>query len=213
MLVNSVSLLCLAGTTAQELDFLPTPPDLKSWTWEDYTSHVHKKLDTFGEEVSTKALAMYPPSPSYTPEYAFTSLGSDLRVTCPNDVMTARAAESFKSNVWRYVVTSQPSVPVNAIGVPFASKYSFHMWDYIAFSGFISHYIEKPSASDEAFEQTMTQEILSFVRTGLVKTSTWKPYPASVALFNTSTEVSAGFKSKFCDYWLKNSFFSYAWIN
>lgn len=213
MLVNSVSLIGLAGTTAQELDFLPTPPDLKSWTWEDYTSHVHKKLDTFGEEVSTKALAMYPPSPSYTPEYAFTSLGSDLRVTCPNDVMTAHAAESFKSNVWRYVVTSQPSVPVNAIGVPFASKYSFHMWDYIAFSGFISHYIEKPSASDEAFEQTMTQEILSFVRTGLVKTSAWKPYPASVALFNTSTEVSAGFKSKFCDYWLKNSFFSYAWIN
>lgn len=198
---------------AQELDFSPAPPGLKNWTLSNYTEHVHAILGTFSTDIANEALKLYPPLSAYTPEYLFTTMGADVRVTCGNDVMASHAAQSFTPPIYRYVATSTPSAPVHPLDSPFASVYAFHLWDSFAFLGTIDQYIKEPKASDIAFQKLMQKEFSNFAMFGVPATKEWLPYPNSTAILNENITIVKEYSPNKCKFWLDNGFFSYSWIN
>ncbi|KAL4233675.1 hypothetical protein ACF0H5_008356 [Mactra antiquata] len=209
---NMIDVPLLVGSCANEIDFEPTDMTINTWTWNQYFDHVNKTIGTFGDHILNMALMFYPPN-QITPEFQLTSMASDIRANCPNDVLSMYAASNFKSPIYRYVVTSWPSVPVHAVGIPFPASYSFHMWDVFAFFGFIPDYITKPTDTDIAWQRNVQNEILSFIRTGKPFTDSWKTYPEVTANFSSTTEVLSAYNPTKCEFWLQNGFFSYSWIN
>ena len=185
---------------------------IDTWTWDQYKDHVNKTIGTFGPLVLQTALEFYP-SKYITPEYQLTCMGSDIRSNCPNDVMSMYAAATFRSPVYRYVVTSQPSVPIYPVGIPFPARYAMHMWDVFAFFGFIPDYIKYPTDADIQWQRNVQNEVLEFVRNGKPSTSSWKPYPAVTANLSYVTEAIPAYNPVQCAFWLQNGFFSYSWIN
>ena len=184
---------------------------LNNWTWSQYVANVFYKLEPFGSLIRQEALTLYPPD-VVTPEFQYTSMASDLRVNCPSDVMSTVMASTFNSSVYRYVVTSRPSVPVYAEGA-FPASYSFHMWDILAFFGFIPDYIANPTTDDIAWQKNVQNEVLTFVRNGVPSTSSWKPYPEVTAALSHVTTPTPAYNPVQCEFWLNNGFFAYAWIN
>lgn len=191
---------------------MPFDITLSNWTWQQYEEHVNTTIGTFGHQILQTMQKLYP-SNHISPEFQMTSMASDIRANCPNDVLALHAASSLQSPVYRYVVTSWPSVPVHPVKLPFPAKYSFHMWDVFAFFGFIPDYIKQPSQSDISFQQMVQREVLSFVKTGSPATGEWGPYPNSVALLGNSTEFTRAYNPVQCEFLLQNGFFSYSWIN
>ncbi|XP_052241317.1 para-nitrobenzyl esterase-like [Dreissena polymorpha] len=208
---NMVDVPLLIGSCANEVDYNPSDMSISTWTWDLYVSHINATIGTFGPLTLSTALKMYPVNQS-TPEFQLTSMASDIRANCPNDVMSFYAAATFTSPVYRYVVTSSPSVPVHPVGIPFPARYSFHMWDVFAYFGFIPDYITNPTMDDLAWQRNVQQEVMSFVKKGR-PFSAWRPYPEATALLSHVTTTSSGYNPAQCEFWLQNGFFSYGWIN
>lgn len=202
----------LIGSCANENDFQTTYMDLKNWTWAQYDEHVSKSMRPFGTLIYETAKLLYPPG-FITPEYQFTSMTSDIRVNCPTDVLAVQASATFKSSVYRYVVTSWPSQPINALGFPFPSSYSVHMWDVFAFFGCVKDYIKTPTQDDLRFQQNVRDEVLSFVHNCHPKSDSWQQYRTVTANLSSKTTVGSAFHPVQCEFWLKNGFYDYAWIN
>lgn len=51
--------------------------------------------------------------PNFTAEYLYTSMVSDIRQTCPVNILAHRLAYQRRSPVYRYTLTERPSSPVN----------------------------------------------------------------------------------------------------
>ena len=210
--VNDVPLII--GTTAQEIDVQPVISFANS-SYEKYRKYVEEKLRPFLGNDVIKALDMYNDSlaTGESFQFAFSSLVSDLRETCPNNVLALNASKGFHSSVYRYVVTNRPSAPINLFGFP--ASFAFHMWDEVAFFGFPVELNYKPSEKDKEFMVDLRRELGEFIYKGTVKEKSWKEYPESTALF-TDTGISVPkeeYHKKECDFWLRHGFFSYGWIN
>ena len=209
---NDVPLII--GTTAQEIDVQPLV-SFTSSSYGKYRKHVEEKLRPFlGNDVS-KVLDMYNDSLAMgeSVQFAFSSMASDLRETCPNNVLALNASKGFHSSVYRYVVTNRPSEPINLFGFP--SSFAFHMWDEVAFFGFPVELNYKPSKKDKEFMMDLRRELGEFIHKGALKEDSWREYPESTALF-TDNGVSVPkeeYHKKECDFWLEQGFFSYGWIN
>ena len=173
------------------------------------------KLGTFQtkvQDIVSEALQLYPANVE-TPEFQFTTMVSDIRANCPNDVMTKLITYYFKSPVYRYIVTSRPSQSFHPLGFPFKASYSMHCWDLFGFFGTIYHYFT-PKTSDILFERNIRREILSFVKTGKPNTTAWDTASVNRALLTNMTEVVGSYSTAQCNYWtLKAGMWSYAWIN
>ena len=208
----------IVGSTAQELDFGPTPgKELLKWSDADLFEYVYEKLAPFNETFPNISLAMYPVTvkTDFPAEYVFTTMGSDIRVNCGTDILTKKMASALTNNVYRYVVTSFPSKPVNPLGFDFPAKFAFHAWDtYAFFNGF--HHVMDSSKSDEMFRDVLRENIMSFVRTGQPADSRWTPVregQLTTALISDKLVVNASYHKAQCDFWTRNGFFSYSWIN
>ncbi|XP_060069553.1 para-nitrobenzyl esterase-like [Ylistrum balloti] len=201
------------GTTTNEIDFYPSLLTMSTWDWSEYKKQVSHHLTTFGANLDEEALRFYPINAS-SPEYEYTSMASDIRVGCPTDYMARVISTGMNSPVFRYVVTSQPSKPVHALGYSFPSSYSFHLWDIFAYFDTIKDYIKPPASSDRSFQETIRREILSFVRTGAPFTKSWQPYSHGVtSLLSENISVVSNYKKETCKFWSQNGLFSYGWIN
>lgn len=146
-------------------------------------------------------------------QFSYTSMVTDLRVTCPKNEVAKNASAGLKSPVYQYVVTNLSSKSVNLFG--FNSTFAFHFWDLVAFFGFPSEFGYQPSGKDKAFMKELRREFGEFINKGNVKDESRKPYPSKTAFFSDSgVEVpTEEYHKKQCDFWLRNGFFSYAWIN
>ncbi|XP_021355323.1 uncharacterized protein LOC110451558 isoform X2 [Mizuhopecten yessoensis] len=203
----------LIGTTENEIDFNPTHLTMNTWNWTEYERQVKSHLGSFGSNVAEDALDLYPINVT-SPEYEYTRMGADIRVGCPNDEMSRVISMGMKSPVYRYVVTSQPSEPVHALGMPFPSSYAFHMWDQFAYFDTIKDYIKPPASSDKRFQETVRREVLSFVRTGAPSTDSWQPYLRGVtALLSEDISIVPQYKKGTCLFWSMNGLLNYGWIN
>ena len=206
-------LLVLAGSTAQEVDFQPTPCcDLKSWNQQQLQQHVASFLDTFGGNLTAMALNMYPWQ--HDAQYVLTSMVSDIRVNCPTSAMAERAAQALDSPVYRSVVTSWPSREVHVFGSPWPAKYAFHCWDSYAFFDYLEDlFPEGPSQADRDFEDVLHRQIVHFVKQGKPEDERWKPYPGHTALVGRQLEVVDEYNKDQCHMWDTNDILPYGWIN
>ncbi|XP_022788579.1 uncharacterized protein LOC111328420 [Stylophora pistillata] len=213
---NDVPLII--GTTAQEVNIKPVK-DFSNSTWEDYSVYMKQKLAPFiGKNVSL-VLAMYnksePSEGTLSPQFTYSSLASDIRVSCPNDVLALNASQGFKSPVYRYVVTNAPSFPMNVVGFP--ATFAFHMWDLITLFGFPPAFRYTPSPGDHSFMRDLRREFGKFIYNEFTfQDASWKEFPGSTALFTDSgikVLDNHGYHMEECAFWLNNGFFSYGWIN
>ncbi|XP_060072894.1 para-nitrobenzyl esterase-like [Ylistrum balloti] len=200
----------MIGTTAQETDFVHFSSELVNKS--AYEENVMRNLGTFGTDIAKMALRLYPVEKESI-RYQYTSMVTDVRVGCGNDIMALYAAINTNSPVYRYVVTSQPSTPVSPFGITSDTAFSFHGWDGYAFFGTLPEIIAHPSDNDVMFEANIRREIMSFVKTGSPYSKDWHPFPDSVALFSDDVTVTSGYHSYQCDFWMQNGFFDYSWVN
>lgn len=208
------------GTTEQEADFSPRAENISSWTWGDYSWFVTDKLRSFSETLPSDALELYPssdrcPTADRCLERSFTSMVSDIRVTCPNNDLARRAAEALDSPVYRYVVTHTPSGPVNVSGdlLPFPSRFSFHCLDTLAFfRGLEAALGKKLSDGDRSFQDLITKHLVTFAKTGKMADE-WPEYPAATALLSDQLSTVQSYSSARCQLWEENGLFAYAWSN
>ncbi|XP_063044466.1 para-nitrobenzyl esterase [Engraulis encrasicolus] len=207
----------LVGTTEQEIDFSPPYDNISTWKWEDYSWHVTNKLTPFGENLTAEALRLYPskaPCPTSTrcPERLYTTMVSDMRVTCPNNDLAKRAADALKSPVYRYLVNYTPSRQANISDFPFPARFSFHLLDSLAFFGGLEAALGELAPSDIAFQELVTHYFLHFAREGKMPKE-WTKFPEGTALLNQNFSVAHSPSAEHCKLWEENGFFSYAWIN
>ncbi|XP_056134698.1 para-nitrobenzyl esterase [Lampris incognitus] len=210
----------LIGTTEQETDFSPPFQNISMWTSQDYEWFVTSKLRLFGEKLPKDALDLYPssapcPTADRCPEKAYTTMVSDMRVTCPNNDLAQRAAAALHSPVYRYVVTHTPSVAVNASGglMPFPSRFSFHCLDAVAFFGGLDLVLGKPpSGRDKDFQALFTRHLVNFAKEGKM-VDLWPEYPSATALLSHSLSVVYKYSAVRCQLWQDNGFYQYAWVN
>ena len=209
---NDVPLII--GTAAQEIDVQPLK-NFANASFGDYRNYVEMKLGPFlGNDVN-KALSMYNDSlaDGKSLQFAYSSKVSDLRVTCPTNVLALNASEGFKSPVFRYVMTNSPSKPINLFGYP--ATLACHMWDEVAFFGFPSGLNYTPAEKDKRFMNDLRRELGEFIYKGTVKDESWKEYPERTALLtDNGVRVPEGeYHKQECDFWIEKGFFSYGWIN
>ncbi|XP_039979650.1 para-nitrobenzyl esterase [Xiphias gladius] len=210
----------LVGTTEQETDFSPPAVNISMWTWGDYQWFVTDKLQSFRKNLPKEALALYPslapcPTTDRCPERAYTTMASDIRVTCPNNDLAWRAAAALNSPVYRYVVTHTPSGAVNTSGdlLPFPSRFSFHCLDALAFFGGLEFALGKPlSGPDKSFQDLITRHLVTFAKTGKMGNE-WPEYPAATALLSHSLSMARNYSSARCELWKENGLYAYAWMN
>lgn len=209
------------GTTEQEVDVSP-PANISSWTWEDYEWFVSEKLSSFNESLSKQALELYPksapcPTKDRCPERSYTTMASDIRVTCPNNNLASRAAEALQSPVYRYVVTHTPSTSIKAMGrlLPFPSRFSFHSLDAFAFFGGLEPLLGTPLPEpDKRFQDLITHHFVNFAKQGTMEEE-WPEFPSSIALLSETLSVGKNnsVMASRCQLWQENGLFAYAWIN
>ncbi|KAL5009508.1 hypothetical protein ScPMuIL_011813 [Solemya velum] len=207
---DGIDVPLMIGTTAQEIDFLPAPLDVPIWTWDQYDKYVYDKLSTFGVDVAQAALKFYPRG-IISPEYQFTTMATDIRMTCPTEILSMTAALSYTSPVYRYVVKSWPSKPTYVIGFPFPASYAFHCWEFLAFFDSIKHNIDNPSQSDISFQENVQRTMLSFVKDE-EPDSCWAPYSQSTAILTNRITYVRNYKPRECQFWSQKGFFKFGWF-
>ncbi|XP_061671612.1 para-nitrobenzyl esterase isoform X2 [Syngnathoides biaculeatus] len=207
------------GTTEQEADFSPPAENISMWTWGDYKWFVTEKLKSFSENLPNAALELYRssdpcPTTDRCPERAYTTMVSDIRVTCPNNDLAQRASAALQSPVYRYVVTHTPSRPVNTTSslMPFDSRFSFHCLDIMAFFGGLEFLLSEPlSDQDKSFQDLLRQHLVYFAKTGKM-VDEWSSYPSGTALLSSKLFVKKYSPAR-CQLWKKNSLYAYARLN
>ena len=215
---HMIDLHCIVatGTTAQEIDMNPAPGgQIETWNMDDLRKYVHRKLRTFNPSYSNRSLELYKTDVKmqYLAEYIFSTMTTDLRITCGNDIMAGKMSRAFNSNVYRYIVTSFPSEPVSVFGYDFKAKFAFHAWDTYAFFGTF-RYILGTRGSDADFQYTLRRNIMHFVEEGRPADDTWKAYKYNVtALIGRDLKANATYHKEQCDFWINKGFFPYSWIN
>lgn len=204
----------IIGTTAQEIDIQPVKNFVNA-TFEDYRRHVEDKLRPFlGDDVS-KPLSMYNDSlaAGKSLQFAYSTMVTDLRETCPTNILALNASKGYRSSIFRYILTNKPSKPINLFGYP--ATLACHMWDQVAFFGFPAELGYIPSEKDKSFMKDLRRELGEFIHKGTVKDESWKQYPESTALFTDNGErvLKGEYHKRECDFWIEKGFFSYGWIN
>ncbi|XP_045205807.2 para-nitrobenzyl esterase-like [Mercenaria mercenaria] len=213
---NGVDVPVLVGTTAQETDIGLFYQGISNWTWgtKEYKDHVTQKLNSFSESLALTAANLYPENVS-TPEFQFTSMVTDVRVTCGNDYLATVLAAGFTSPVYRYVATyyTKNHDSTFAYG-DIQSNYAFHGIDiYAFFNEMASAMTDTPGPADNAWKDNVQREAVNFVTMGKPATAEWLRYPGTTAELDTDTKVFRGYHTSQCQFWLKNGFFAYSWIN
>uniref|UniRef100_A0A673BZJ4 Carboxylic ester hydrolase n=1 Tax=Sphaeramia orbicularis TaxID=375764 RepID=A0A673BZJ4_9TELE len=203
------------GTTAQEADFSPTVGNISEWTWGDHNWFVTEKLSTFNTSLPKQALDLYPssapcPTTDRCPEWSYTTMVTDIRVSCPNNDLAARAAAALRSPVYRYVVSHTPSGPLNSSSalLPFHSRFSFHCLDVVAFFGGLEEALGKPlSDGDRRFQDLITHHLVNFAKKGHMDAE-WPDYPSATAELSDRLSVRKDYQAERCRLWEDNGMFT-----
>ena len=204
----------MIGTTAQEIDFLPLH-NFRGKSFDDMVKFVKKRLDPFSSGLAGRAIDLYKKMLNSTkPHLLYTTIASDIRATCPNDILSKNLSVAANLNVYRYIVSNKPSFPANFF-LNYSSDYSAHVWDLCALFGFHGapqNYV--PSRRDNLFKEEIRREFLHFFKTGRPSMEHWKTYPGHIGIFgNNGPIVRTSYHKEGCNLWNEFNLFSYGWIN
>ncbi|CAG2104079.1 unnamed protein product [Medioppia subpectinata] len=216
---TSVDIPVLVGSAVQATEYWPGPKDLWRWTWSDYNKYVTTSLDSFGPRLTQLALQQYPPSPTIAPALQYLTMVTDLRQTCPVNLIAANLSALLVSPVYRYLVTSKPSQPITMFDIK--SNNSLHFWDLMAFFGTIDKFIKKPTELDQRFAEQIRDIVFNFVRDGrpdsiIPLPSKWdQSFPHQMAIIdsNDTIVVNNYVISDRCEFWDTQGLTKYAWIS
>ncbi|XP_060579125.1 fumonisin B1 esterase-like [Ruditapes philippinarum] len=195
----------LIGSAAQELDFSQPPPDMGTWDKPNYERYIHIQLDTFSTYIADMALKMYPVTGNLTARYQWASMASDIRFNCGNNRLALMAAKTFRSPVYRYINSNNPSKPF------FGSIYPFTYHDMYAFFGHLEWGLHTLGDSDKKFERSMKDEVISFVRHGHPNTTSWTTFPGSTGLISDTVTTIPEYHGEECEFLFANGFYPYSW--
>ena len=171
-------------------------------------------LGPFGADIANKSLSLYDMGDEFNAEYQFTTMGSDIRINCGNCILAEKAGNALQSGVYQYIATYKPSSPINAFGDPFAGEYAMHGLDCFGFFQSIGVFMNnKPTHTDLAFGQLLTDNILSFVKTGKPSDPKWDVANKTVALISDVVKTVPKYNPEQCEFWSSNDFFKYSWMN
>jgi carboxylesterase type B len=211
----------ILGNTAQETDDRPKKK-FGNLSLKQFEIYARKKLKPFLGNNLTKLDNIFNlynmRTSNASAQYFYTTISSDIREVCPVEYLALIAAKYFVSPVYRYIATDTPSHDIHLPGTTQGSKgpkYSFHMWDLIAFFGFPKSFKYNPSMQDQNFKNILRAEFKYFIHNGRVKSDSWHKHPNATAIFsNKGLEVIPKiYHQKECIFWLKNGFSPYAWVN
>lgn len=195
-------------TMAQETDLLPFDPTMTSWSWQHYKATVMEQLTPLTSSLTHSILELYPPDSALTPEYQYTTMLSDIRMTCPSQISANLASAKFRSPVFRAVITASPSVPVNLLNVS-AARYAFHGWDLMVFFGDFAAFGFHPTDQDLKFQKVLRQQMMAFANEGRPEAAVWDVSRMCTALLSDHVFPVEHFSKSRCDFWLKNGFIPY----
>lgn len=123
---NPIDISLLVGTAAQSVQFWPGPNEIRNWTWSEFSKYSKLSLDSFSSELSELASKLYlwpsnetkvkiKSGSNRSPEFLYSTMVSDIRQNCPINNLLKVLTKKWNSHVNRYVLTAQPSAPVNSV--------------------------------------------------------------------------------------------------
>ena len=204
----------MIGTTAQEIDVLPVR-NFRKKELSDFVTFMSERLGPFSSKLPDRAINLYKRLLNSTfPHLLYTTIATDIRTTCPNNILSSNLSSAANLDVYRYIVSNTPSTPANFY-LKYLSDYSPHMWDSSALFGFhgIPHnYI--PGKRDTLFKETIRKEFLHFMNSGRPANQNWKTYPVHTGVFrNDGLTIEDAYNKKGCELWNEFNLFPYGWIN
>ncbi|XP_054707902.1 carboxylesterase-like [Uloborus diversus] len=214
---NGEQIPTLVGTTAQAINIWPGPDDLFKWKWSQLSKYVVTSLDSFGPGISHEALELYNTSLNgdiQSPEEVYSTMVSDLRQTCPIDHMIHFIANASTVPLYRYVITSTPSIPIKILGYP--SSYAFHQWDVVAFFDHMEHYLDAPTSTDFTFRDELHRMVRAFIRSGGMRDPIpgWNMYPLNMAqISRDNVTIIKSYHEDKCNFWKSKGFEDFAWVS
>ena len=176
----------LFGTTAQEVDISPAPgKSLLNWSKLDLTDHIKHRFETFQKPnlTASQSLAMYESlckdetEEDFNAECIFTTMVTDIRVTCLTDVMATKMADKLKNPAYRYILTAGPSNSIRS--KPFPSRYAFHGLDIIALFDNFHSVLTNTTESDLKLCNDLRDMVKMFIEDGRIE---WKRVPQEIGI-------------------------------
>ena len=193
------------------MDFEPFPKDLLDWNHVDYERNIDDHFNNFGGNTSGYIRALYPYKENG--QYSFTTVTSDVRVTCGVQEVANIMAQSGRT-VYHYVVTSYPSSPTHAFHAPWQAKYAFHGWDTYAFFQHFNLFLTgRPTDTDWQFADIIVNMGQSLAETGTVGYDSWQPMPNHTALVSSDIKIQDAYHPTQCAFFMDRGFFVYSWMN
>ena len=203
----------MIGNTAQEIAFDPGQ-NFTGKSLDEFIDFVAERLGPFSAELPRRAIDLYIAKLNSTdPQLLYTTMASDIRAVCPNNVLSLNFSSVDGMTVYRYVVTNMPSNLARFASKP--TQYSADMWDQSALFGFSDLPLKyNPSQRDLKFKDTLRKVFLEFFKTGKPGIDAWTAYPSRVGLFgNESLTVEKEYHKTMCKMWNDHNMFKYGWIN
>ena len=205
----------LIGNTAQESGLQPSRRFTGPSARNNFMKFLKKRLDKFSPKFFDLVLSKYKSISNENAQYMYETITTDVRCTCPSNMLAKEFGKSLKHSVYRYVVTHAPQNPVKIKSFKFPPKHAFHVWDAMALFGFSSKKITyKPSKSDIIFMRSIRETFRRFMKDGTLEH--WNPGQSAVFGRDGKVHVlSADYHKKQCSFWNdeKNGFVPYVWIN
>jgi len=177
---------------------------------------LHYTPTRYVDQVTGNVTALYPYQQEVVKPY--TTLATDIRLTCTTTKILDDVRNSGRSSpVYQYVVTSTPSSPVHAADSPrsdWSAQYAYSGWDINAFFGFEGLDISRDD-QDTNFQNTIIENVRSFINQGEVLNVLWRSQPNSTAKLTSSgvTMTSHYPDTGKCEYLLTDlGLGEYTWI-
>jgi len=206
----------LIGSTAQEIEFGQVQ-NFSGKTINDLKLFLKKRLDAFSPSyyslvVDQKYKDFFKASDNYTVKYIYQTISTDVRMTCPCNLLLEEFAKSKKHTVFRYVVANRPYNPVLTEFFSFYLENSFHMWDAIALFNFKLLFKYTPNQKDNSYKKTIRENFKHFIYYGHLRRTDWDKGKTGVFNDNGGVDVLKGnYQKDKCDLW--KLFDEYAWVN
>ena len=150
------------------------------------------------------------------PELAYTTMATDIRITCGLNRLAGTIAAALISPVYRYVVTGRPSSPVMYYGSKYDATLAFSGFDLLALLDTLDKVMSgtRPNSKDVAFGNLLRNNFVNFVETGRPAYLAWQKFPNNTALYSDKQNIENGvYHTKECTFFEQNGLVDYSWQN
>ena len=146
----------------------------------------------------------------------YTTMASDIRMTCGLNRLANAMSSTMSSPIYRYIVTGRPSSPVMYYGSKYDATLAFSGFDLLALLDTLDKAMSagSPSSRDLDFGNILRSNFVNFVKYGRPMLSTWQRFPQNTTLLSDQQNVMRGiYHAKECAFFQENGLVDYSWQN